>query len=221
MRSFALEICVDSVHDAQLALAAGAARLEVCAALDLDGLTPGSALLKSIRAISTVPIMAMVRPRPSAFVPEASEWQEMADDLQRVLDLGADGLVFGALTADGGIPSEELATLLDACRDKPVTFHRAFDQVTQAASAWEILGDLGFTRVLTSGRPGRAADHLDQLAELARASASNTQLPRLLPGGGVRPMNAQAILDQLAPFGVDELHSSACTGWERGLLKPA
>lgn len=213
MDSFTLEVCVDSLDAALAALRAGADRIEVCSRLDLDGLTPEREFLTSLRAQTTVPLMAMVRPRPSAFVPDSAEWAEMRDDLRSVLDCGADGVVFGALTTDAELPTDELASLREICAGHPVTFHRAFDHVHNPHAAWQELEALGFDRVLTSGRPGRAADHLELLAELAHSS-KNCQL-RLLPGGGIRPANAAQILRRLAPLGVNELHSSQHLGWGR------
>lgn len=204
-----LEICVDDLAGARAALANGADRLEVCARLDLDGLSPEPELLQTLRAETDRPLFAMVRPRATDFVLQAGESDALRRDLERAVELGADGAVLGALTAGGELPDQELGALLDglpagfAC-----TFHRAFDRVRSPHAGIATLDALGFARVLSSGRPGRVVDHLPLLRELG--ALTERLSIRLLPGGGVRPHNADAILDALA---VDELHSSATQGW--------
>lgn len=204
-----LEICIDDLSGARAALADGADRLEVCARLDLDGLSPGPGLLTALRAETDRPLYAMVRPRATDFVLQPGELDEMRRDLDTAVECGANGAVLGALTAKSELPDQELGALLDglpagfAC-----TFHRAFDRALSPHASIATLGALGFTRVLTSGRPGKAVDHLPLLHELVTLSKA---LPiAVLPGGGVRPHNAEAILSAL---GVTELHSSATRGW--------
>ena len=53
-------------------------------------------------------------------------------------------------------------------------------------SALALLADLGVSRVLTSGGPGPALDHLPVLADLVRRGGEDV---RIAVGGGVRPAN--------------------------------
>lgn len=236
LRRFRLECCVDTPAAARAAAADGADRLEVCASLDRDGLTPDSALLDAIQeAAPGLPWMVMLRPHDEGFVLDAATGARLRDELARVGDWLArhrpdgagpaaaarggvtrDGFVFGGLTAQGELPEQELGALCAAAADRPLTFHRAFDHIADPVDALPRLAALGFRRVLTSGRPGRAVDHLPRLAELAAAAQAATSQRkagdalRLLPAGGIRPHNAARIL---AATGVDELHSSATRGW--------
>lgn len=201
-----LEVCVDSLAGLEAALAGGAGRLEVCSRLDLDGLTPTTELLE--RALSaarplSVPVHAMVRSRANTrFTPDAREFAELATDLLRVKEQGADGAVFGILTPDGRVDRERTQDLVWRARPLAVTFHRAFDRVKDPRRELEVLIEIGVERVLTSGGAPNALAGLATLAELARQSAGRITI---LPGGGVRPENAREIL---ARTGALELHGS-------------
>lgn len=204
-----LEICIDDLAGARAALADGADRLEVCARLDLDGLSPETELLSTLRAETERPLFAMVRPRATDFVLQPGEQDELRRDLERAVELGADGAVLGVLTRRGELPDQELGALLDGLPSGfACTFHRAFDRMVAPHAGIATLDALGFARVLTSGRPGKVVDHLPLLRELISLTESRTI--QLLPGGGVRAHNADSILEALA---VEELHSSATVGW--------
>lgn len=208
-----LEVCLDRAAVAADAARAGARRLEVCADLQQDGLTPDFKLLEMVREQCELPIMAMVRPRPSDFRLEARELEEMHRDLERLCDWGVEGVVFGMLTVGGELPTQEIGALLEAAGPLPVTFHRAFDHCIEPIAGLGQLAELGVRRVLTSGRPGRATDHLPLLRELGALAQSLDQPDRpfdLLPGGNVRAANADAIL---TATGARELHSSATADW--------
>ena len=204
-----IEVCIDAQPAAEAALADGADRLEVCARLDLDGLSPDPELLRQLRAATERPLFAMVRPRPGDFVLQDGEPDAMRRDLEQALELGADGVVIGCLTAQGEIPDQELGWVLDALpQGFPRTFHRAFESALDPAASLARIAGLGFDRVLGSGRPGKVVDHLPYLTELVALAQQRGLV--WLPGGGVRPHNADQILAHLP---VQELHSSAGQGW--------
>jgi len=182
-----LEVCVETPAGARAAQAGGADRLEVCADLVVGGLTPTPQALAAVRAACRLPLCVLVRPRAGSFVLDTPGFAELREQLLAARRAGADGLVFGALAADGSLPLPELAGLVRAAAGVPLTFHRAFDAVADPHAALEQLLALGFARVLTAGGPGRAADHAPRLAALVRQAAGRIAV---MPGGGVRAAGA-------------------------------
>ena len=206
-----LEICAFSVADAITAAAAGADRIELCREPRADGLTPTDAdLVAAARLIDRVPIHPIIRPR-AAFELAAGDVADMCRTITRVADLGYPGAVLGTLV-DGEPDWQALAEVVAHAPGLAFTFHRAFDLVSDQPQAIAGLAELGFSRILTSGKPGHAADNLDLLASLAGAAARAGLV--LMAGGGVDSSNASAILQ----VGVGELHASA--GGSSGALRP-
>jgi copper homeostasis protein len=196
-----LEVVVDGREALERAVAGGAGRLEVCARLDLDGLTPGDDLLAA--AVATgVPCMAMVRPRGGAHVWSPDEHAALMADVERVRRLGAQGVVLGAITDEGRVDRALVAALVDAAESAPVIFHRAFDATSEPFEALEDLVELRVARILTAGGAADAFAGRFRLRELVERARGRIAI---LPGGGVRAHNAAAIL---AVTGVRELHSS-------------
>lgn len=226
-----LEVCCGNLESVHAAVKGGASRIELCRDLELDGLTPAPETLREVRALyPTLKIHVLIRSRAGGFCYTPAEVEEMATQIDEALLLGADGLVLGALTPSGDVDADALQYWMDRIADwalarglaesgchssmdahffqglvkKPsVTFHRAFDACRDPFKALESIIGLGCDRILTSGQEADAlkgAGLIRSLREKARGRIL------LLPGGGVRPENARAILEQT---GCTELHASA------------
>ncbi|MYY00692.1 copper homeostasis protein CutC [Streptomyces sp. ATexAB-D23] len=200
----ALEIAVTSPAGARAARESGADRVELCAALELGGLTPSAALVEAVAA-EGLPVQALVRCRPGDFVHDAEELALMAAEVRSVIASGAAGVVIGALTADGALDTDAVARLADAARaaGRPVevTLHRAVDQSADPVAAATLLPSLGLTRVLTSGGAPAAADGLAAITAMVTAAPG----VQVMAGGGVRVADIPA----LARAGVAAVHLSA------------
>ena len=197
-----LEVCIDDLEGARAALRGQAQRLEVCSRLDVGGLTPHDELLRQLKAETRVPLYCMVRPRGGDFVLRDADLAHTLEDLDRVLDGGADGVVYGWITPDGRVDRAALEQLVARSRGVPVTFHRAFEQVHDPVQELEVLIACGVTRVLTAGGAKDAHAGRQVLRTLVEAARGRIGI---LPGGGVRAHNAAEIL---TATGVSELHSS-------------
>jgi copper homeostasis protein len=195
-----LEIAVDDIEGAVAAVDAGADRLELCAALELGGLTPSPGTLRAVKALVSVPVFAMVRPRAGDFVYSDRERAAMCDDIAALRAAGADGLVFGALDADGKVEVAINLALCAAAAPLPVTFHRAFDIATDRAQALAHLIELGCTRVLTAGGAASAAQGARALRTLITNAAGRITV---VAGGGLRHDNVREVLAS----GVHEVHA--------------
>ena len=122
-----LEVCVDSLASARAAIAGGADRLELCAALAVGGLTPYAQLLKQIRNESDITIRCLMRPRGGDFLYTKEEIAMMAAQIKDLRKLGADGFVIGCLTPEGDLDAEAMNPLLQAATGCGLTLHRCID----------------------------------------------------------------------------------------------
>ena len=86
-----VEICVEGLEGARVAIEAGADRLEINSALALDGLTPALEDLSAARKLTTIPIIAMLRPHANGFVYDQADKLSMLRHLEQLLASGADG----------------------------------------------------------------------------------------------------------------------------------
>src|ERR1700722_382091 len=186
-----VEAIVCSPEDAEIAEAAGAGRLEVCSAIELGGLTPSIGMVRSIRMATALPLMVMLRPRQGGFAYSAGEFSAMEHDVDVLLESGADGLVFGILTEDGRADQARCSSLLRRMKGKQAVLHRAFDATPDAFESLEILIDLGFNRILTSGQAETALAGCDLLRRLVERANGRIEV---MAGGGVRAENVCEIV---------------------------
>ncbi|XP_015585516.1 copper homeostasis protein cutC homolog isoform X2 [Cephus cinctus] len=198
-----MEICIDCIESARNAINGGAMRLEICSALSEGGLTPSPGLVKFLKNYSTVPIYAMIRMRSGNFVYSHDEMESMLYDLKILKELGVDGFVFGALTEEGDINMEFCLDIIKAASPRPVTFHRAFDEVSDPYKSLEILIDLGFERILTSGQENSAEKGIRIIEQLVKQARERIII---MPGAGITTNNLSLIKKQ---SGANQFHASA------------
>ncbi|KAA3511380.1 copper homeostasis protein CutC [Agrobacterium vitis] len=195
-----LEVCVDSVAGLEAAIAGGADRIELCAALDCGGLTPTSGLMQRA-AQAPIPVFAMIRPRAGSFVFSPDEVTVMVADIQAAQQAGLAGVVLGASRSDGCLDVEVLGHLTAVASGLAMTLHRAFDLVPDFEVALEQAIALGFGRILTSGGEQSVVTGFDRLKSLSKRADGRITI---MPGGGLRP-------ERIAPFwqaGLREFHAS-------------
>jgi len=198
-----LEIAANSIASALAAEAGGAARVELCSALEVGGLTPSHAAIAMACERLRIPIHVLIRPRAGDFVFDDLACEVMRRDIEACKALGCAGVVLGVLTADGDVDVPRCRTLMDAARGMSVTFHRAFDFAREPERALETLIALGCERLLTSGQAADAlvgAPLIRQLIERARDRIT------IMPGGGIDARNIAAVAEAT---GAREFHASA------------
>ena len=134
--------------------------MELCGQMQDEGLTPGWELVRTARSAFTRPsVLVMIRTRAGDFSFAIAEVRTMEEQIRRAADVGADGVVIGALCADNALDRAALAGLVAATEecDLEVSLHWAFDATHDPAAALETLVELQFNRVLTSSTPWRGA----------------------------------------------------------------
>ncbi|MEG8038429.1 copper homeostasis protein CutC [Sphingomonas sp. LR60] len=206
-----LEVCVEDAHGIAAAVAGGADRIELCAALDVGGLTPPASLIRAA-AQAPLPVHLLARPRAGGFVHDAAERTLVADDIRTAADAGLAGVVIGASLPDHRLDTGTIAAWIALARDlgaarrRPLslTLHRAFDLAPDLPAALDTAIELGFDRILTSGGQPQAADALPMLTTLVAHAGERIVI---LAGSGVSAATLPAILTT----GVREVHASCRT----------
>jgi copper homeostasis protein len=199
-----LEVIAQSVEDAIAAEAGGADRLELVRDLEADGLTPAPELVAAVCRAVRIPVYAMVRPR-NAFMLEAGEVKVLAAEAGAVVAAGARGVVVGYRDAAGSVETTSLAAVRRAVGPRVcITFHRAFDRLSDPPAALPVLAAHGVERVLTSGEAATALEGKERLRAWAPLAARHGLA--LMAGGGLIPENVAALIRET---GVGEVHFGA------------
>lgn len=204
-RTPVIEIAVQDSAGVRIAGAVGAARVELAQALALGGLTPSPATLElAIEAARDAgpEVHVLVRPRAGGFHYDDDEIALSERDVRRAIEAGADGVVIGALDAEGRLDVDVMSRLRDAAGGASVTLHRAIDVTADPLATLIAARSLGLRRVLTSGGASVAIDGIDTLRALVAEAAGSIEI---MAGSGVDAPSAAA----LAATGVDALHFSA------------
>jgi len=209
-----VEIAVQDVAGVRIALEAGAARVELCQALGLGGLTPSAGLIEAAveaahAASATSFVHVLVRPRGGGFVYDPDERDTIVRDIRQARALGADGVVIGALTDAGELDLETIGAFVDAAEGLDITVHRAVDAASDPLAAVAALAGVPVRRVLTSGGAVDCRTGRDILLRMARELGGSVEL---MAGGGVGVEDIAA----LAAAGVDAVHLSARSRVARG-----
>ena len=199
-----LEVCCGNPGSVDAAVTGGARRIELCASLELDGLTPPVSWLREAKAkYPALRIHILIRSRAGDFVYTPEEVDTMVLQTEEALKAGADGIVIGALTPAGDIDLPAMERLVSAAGNASITFHRAFDVCRAPFEALEQIIGLGCDRILTSGQAASALLGANLLRELRKRADGRIGI---LAGGGVIPENAAQII---AGTGCTEIHASA------------
>lgn len=196
-----LEVCCGDLQSVRAAIEGGAHRVELCEALELDGLTPSEAMMESAIGMG-IPVQVLIRVREGDFVYNKDEICKMRNDIRLARKLGAAGVVIGALMPDGSIDEEAIRCMMDEAKGLNVTFHRAFDVCRKPEEALEKIISLGCHRLLTSGQATTAEQGIPMLKKLVEQADGRIII---MPGTGVNPQNASRILEET---GALEIHGS-------------
>lgn len=194
------EICTENLSGAKLAAQFKAKRIELCSAISLGGLTPSFGNIAQCVEYGNVDVHVLIRPRGGGFCYSDQELDLMQTDIVTASMLGAKGVVLGVLNELNQVADVNLK-LLDLAKSNhlQVTFHRAFDLVSNMEKSIERIIEMQFDRVLTSGLNDNVLLGLKNLSLLAKSYGDQIEI---MAGGGVNKDNAKMI----ASFGIQNLH---------------
>lgn len=197
-----LEVIATSVRDVIAAERSGADRIELITGMLEGGLTPSYGLIEAAVQATKLPVQVMIRPHCYSFCYDRLDVAAMITDIRMVKQLGAAGVVFGALTEDKRLDLEVVARLLEEAEGLSVTFHRAFDEVRDVQEALDELDKFKqIDRILTSGGKPSVLDAVQEMKRLV-AWSQKTSI-QILAGSGLTLASLPAFA---AETGVQEVH---------------
>lgn len=183
----------------------GADRIELCDNPGEGGTTPSCGMIECVRQRISMDVFIMIRPRGGDFLYSNDEFYIMKRDIAQCQRLSVDGVVFGILTAEGRIDKKRCKELIDRARPLKVTCHRAFDMTRDPYEALEDCIEVGFDRILTSGREPQALMGAGLIGSLIRSAGGRIAV---MPGSGVNEDTVQEIIRKTHAA---EIHFSAVT----------
>jgi copper homeostasis protein len=201
-----VEAAVDTFIDALAAQGEGVHRLELCGPLHDGGTTPSAGLIARCSEKLLVSVHVLIRPRGGSFVYCDDEIEIMKKDIAVAKELGADGVVIGALTPDDDVDVEAMAQLISVASGVRIGFHRAFDQVRDQEEALELLVSLQVDHILTSGAGKTAMEGAERLKALVERAGERLEI---IAGGSV---TAENVVDLVDRTGVHAVHGRAFHG---------
>ncbi|XP_023940251.1 copper homeostasis protein cutC homolog [Bicyclus anynana] len=209
-----IEVCIDSLKSAYNAINGGADELELCSSLVEGGLTPSPGLVVEVVKLVNSKFYAdnskkpkvniMIRCRGgSDFCYSEDEMKTMLSDIEVYKSFQVDRFVFGALTDKQEIDRTNCSRIIEKASPLPVTFHRAFDLTIDPKKAIEDIINLGFNRLLTSGKQSSADNNtaIELLTFLLENFGKNIEI---MPGAGVNCDNVHIF----GKIGFKIIHSS-------------
>lgn len=200
-----LEIACFNLESALIAQENGADRVELCAEINVGGITPNVQIIKEAKENLSIDIFVMIRPRGRNFVYSKEEFKLMKSEIEEIKKLEVNGFVFGILNENNSVNIKQNTELVNLAKPIQCTFHRAFDEVNNYKIALEEVISCGFSTILTSGTFPNVMEGKEVLKDLV--IQANNRIT-IMPGGGLRSTNI-AELDELV--NANFYHSSAIT----------
>lgn len=197
-----LEVIATNLTDVKDAERFGADRIELSPAMTELGITPSYGLIQAAIEAVDIPINVIVRPHSQSFIYNNDDLETMKKDIKMIKQLGANGIVIGALTKYNTVDVDVLQQLIEVADGLDVTIHRAFDFARNQVEALESLLQLkGITTILTAGgdfNAPKATKQINHLIELTRY----TQLS-IMAGHGLRLESLHTFCEAVHP---DAIH---------------
>ena len=211
--SVLVEAAVDTFAGAVAAEMSGVHRIELCGPLHDGGTTPSAGLIARCSDELLVSVHVLIRPRTGDFVYSDDEIEIMSKDIAVAKELGADGVVIGALTADGEVDAARMAHLIAMASPMRVGFHRAFDELRDQHEALELLVSLQVDHILTSGGAATAMDGAERIKQLVERAGDRVGI---IAGGSITKDNAAELVSRT---GVRTIHGRAFDGLTRSVAE--
>lgn len=186
-----IEACVGSLAEALAAQRAGADRVELCSALDLEGLSPTLNTVKTTFKQLSIPIRVMVRPHAKSFCYSPQDIKQMIKQIEACKIVGVEGVVLGCLTTKNEVDLETTQLLATTAHPLKVVFHKAIDLTPNVIdSTQQLMEKTSIDAILTSGGADTAQEGLAVLQQLYACIRGRLEL---VVAGKVRPEHIKAL----------------------------
>jgi len=196
------ESCLETWEEAIFAEKNGADRIELCADLANDGLTPDKELIKKVFENVDIPVRVMIRPRAGDFFYSKGELEQMKRTILFCKKMKVEGVVFGLLNENKTVDIENTKLLADLAYPLKVTFHKAIDATPDIYEAVELISKIkSISSVLTSGGKPTAREGSIVLKNLVEQFDSKLDI---ISAGKVATSN------------IDEIHQLIGGRWYHG-----
>jgi len=188
LREYKIEACVVTYDQAIAAYDHGADRLELCARLETEGMTPDIDLAVKIMDKVNIPLRIMIRETETGFESDERILGKMKLAIDQFKSLAVDGFVIGLLK-DHRIDCDAMVQLIEVCSPFKITIHKAIDQSQDVYD--DILWLNQYSEVdaiLTSGGKATAKEGMEEILKMknvfkgnimAAGKITNDQLPFL------------------------------------------
>ncbi|MFS0873743.1 copper homeostasis protein CutC [Paenibacillus xylanilyticus] len=211
-----LEVIAMDAADARAAEQGGADRIELVSAMSEGGLTPSLGVIEQVVSRVSIPVYVMIRPHSRSFRYSAEDIGAMARDVHVARELGASGIVIGALTEEGEVDLLSLQACTVEAQGLGVTFHRAIDASASLTRALKSISTVGSVeRVLTSGGKRTAPEAMPELKQLQELGQEMEVT--VMAGSGVTIDRIQTLVRQT---GIAEIHMGSGVRHESSFQHP-
>lgn len=190
MKPIQLELCAASVEALWLAKTHRFERIELCQNLEQGGLTPSAGLIQQALNLG-LETHVLIRPRAGGFHYSQAEMEVIRQDIQFCQEVGVKGVVVGLLKANFELDKSLLEDLMQLAPELDWTFHRAFDESVDWKRSLDMLIELGFKRVLSSGFASNVELGIPILEQMCAYAKERIEI---MAGGGVNAGNIQKLV---------------------------
>jgi len=190
-KPFIKEACVETLEQAIAAEKGGADRIELCANLDVDGLTPPKDLIIEVSKHLNIPIRVMIRPRAGNFIFSEKELTEMKASIIICRITEVEGVVFGALKTDHNLNIDAISILTNLAFPLKVVIHKAIDDTPDLLKSLKKLSLIkGVSTVLTSGGANTVFEGEEILKKMIKISPKEIEI---MPAGKITDVNLNVV----------------------------
>lgn len=191
-KPYHIEVCVTSLEEAQRAFDLGADRIEICVALETEGLTPPFELVDSIKKNIPIPFRIMVRETSVGYAFTSDQLPALKNKIVQLDSLNPEGWVIGFME-NGRVNLDALEIVVPLLNSRPITFHKAIDSSIDIEEEIKMLSSFPqIDTILTSGGMATAWEGREMIRKMQSLFQGN-----IMAGGRITSNVLPALHEEL------------------------